>query len=118
MEGSVVLAGETQSATQPVDVRIVEDISIRRLTKEELFPLYTPVAVWFLELHGPTTFRVETILEEVTTYTLGIVQVTLIRIEDGLLSFQCITAVIERSHEIRNIYIRKVQSEDINTGTF
>lgn len=42
MEGSVVLAGETQSATQPVDVRIVEDISISRLTKEELFPLCAP----------------------------------------------------------------------------
>ena len=118
MEGSVVLAGETQSATQPVDVRIVEDISISRLTKEELFPLCAPVAVGFLELHGPATFRVKTIFEEVTTYTLRIAQVTLLRIEDGLLRFQRITAVIERCHEIRNIYIREVQPEDINTGTF
>ena len=59
----------------------------------------------------------ETVFEEVATDSLWIVQVALVRIENGLLRLQGITTVIEGCHEVRYFDIGEVQSEDIDTWT-
>ena len=60
----------------------------------------------------------ETVFEEVTTDALGIVQISLFRVENGLLRLQRITTVIEGCQQIRHFNVREVISEDINTVGF
>ena len=110
--------GEVQSATQPVDIRIVKNVDICRLSLKILLPLNTPETVGFLEFQCPSAFRVETVFEEVTTDTPGIVELSLFRVENGLLRLQRITTVIEGCQQIRHFNVREVISEDIDTVGF
>ena len=104
--------------TQPINVRIVEDVGIGRLTQKEFPPLVAPLASWFLEFQRSTAFYVETILEEVATYALWIVEIALFGIKDSLLCFQCIAAIIEGGHKVWNFDVGEMQPEQVDAGVF